>query len=1591
MSWLTLQDLSGSYINAGLLSGNAVNFAGLKTVQNGLLIDGKIKGTIQALKINDIEETKLGVFPIVGTLTLGKEEFIQLGTIEANKIDINRNDFHNEGIIYSDKLNANTETVFTNSGVIGAQTVDITTAVFINNELSTVSATDTKITNADVINSGKLISTTFDITAQPESESSFINTSTGILVQNSSYKDSGDGSQVLVSLGNASLTGFDSFTNSGLIEADGLLSIKNIKSFTNSEDDLTDLDNAARIVSKTGIELKNIDILTNEAVLVSNALAVDAYSINNSGIIGAGEASINIIQGDVKTGKLTNSGKIYQSDLVATQATRDLLATSQSEFNIATTDLDNLATAAIEIKKGNISLNSGDLNNSGLISEIKDDDSNTNLQLTGIKNLENRNDISVSTDVNIADGGSVKNLGKDSYLNVNSLTVMGEKGQLTSFSNDGSIVAGRDIRLTAEVFSNNKDAKIFSENLELTSQKNISNSGVLQGQKNVSLVAKDNIKNDHGATIYAEKLTITSDKAINNSGLLQGERLIDITANSLSNKVSGEVSLIGEETDDELRITTNNSIDNSGKVASKNSLTLNTNSLTNSGRVVALKTANLDINVLDNSDLIYGENLNVGNAGQQVTESNTRVRALSSSSQTGLVASKTLTLYTQGLMKDVYQANSLIVKTNNDLKLMGSVIADESFDINAKSLNIDSSSNINIGKSSEKSTWAIQNKVENNGNVNSKSALNVTSSSFENNNSIIVDDDISIHSSNIKNNARASISSEKNIRISGITNSNTDRASDLTNNGTLVSNLGLDISASTIINNGSMTAKGDSDWRFGTFTNSASQRVSVDGVWRMGTAGDQVGNINNSGKLYAKSFDIKANGSLNNNVSGQIVAYAGDFNYAGSLGNSNIDNEGGLFIRERADITAKSLTNTGNIEIFGKDTEGKIVGSSSLINLSGDLKNGISNGNIQNNGTLKSGHSLEVSANKFVNQAVIDEGSATKQYEGISSYQFIHDSRGGKTDRLTHLLGYVVGEYQTSIASTIEVNGDLILKGNEFTNLGSSVNVTNNFDIGGTNAQNSSKTNIGTTVGLKWVRTSNGNGKKRLGWQLQEDYVSSDTTVKEAVIEQILSGVSKSGDNYIWKNIFLDSKDSVATITNQEENFSFVNPTGVGVIKAGNIIGTVKEEGGSSTELEEPTVNVNLEGKGDEDTVQSASTQNANNEGDVKTAENTKADAETKGSFINGADDGVVNIVHREPTATISLLSFIIPGLSFDALNAASVAGDKTPEELAAQTALQAQLNGLDNDKQNNSKAIKGQTNSYNAQAPSLFDLDADILARIIADTEYELSPEYIFDKVDPDRSLDAEHKFFLDPYQEAQAVSQAALQQTGTAFFSPDWSTSADQRKGLYDNTLEYLGTQQNVTLGKALTPMQVKQLEQPMIWYVSMNIGGQNQLVPTVYLPEATLDQITTPSAGTLIADNIDLDVSNFKNTGNIKVANSARIQADVITNQRNVMTFGDDRNYGAIAGTGGNISAGDLALISRTDINNNGGSLTTKDSLLLDAQGDINLKALELNQRLQNGKNVSESTDYLLSQLNAGGDATFKAGGDINSQAAQAKIGG
>ncbi|NRA25353.1 MAG: hypothetical protein HRU08_12960, partial [Oleispira sp.] len=108
MQWLTAETSSGSYTNAGLLTGTNINFSGLNNVQNGQLIDGNIKGTIHALTNSDAE-----AIANEGTITIGAEEFTQLGTIKANQLNITRNDFHNEGAIYSHQFNVDPTEKFT--------------------------------------------------------------------------------------------------------------------------------------------------------------------------------------------------------------------------------------------------------------------------------------------------------------------------------------------------------------------------------------------------------------------------------------------------------------------------------------------------------------------------------------------------------------------------------------------------------------------------------------------------------------------------------------------------------------------------------------------------------------------------------------------------------------------------------------------------------------------------------------------------------------------------------------------------------------------------------------------------------------------------------------------------------------------------------------------------------------------------------------------------------------------------------------------------------------------------------------------------------------------------------------------------------------------------------------------------------------------------------------------------------------------------------------------------------------------------------------------------------------------------------------
>ncbi|MEH6450874.1 MAG: filamentous hemagglutinin N-terminal domain-containing protein, partial [Oleispira sp.] len=1501
-------DNSGQFVNTGKLQGNALNFAGLESVSNSLT----------------------GVILSNGTVDIGNEEFIQKGRIDSANLNITRTTqgvagaFSNQGEMFADQLTINSKADLTNSGKIVTETatVDLTKADnateynrFTNKNGGVLSAKDLTISGADITNSGQWVATTLDVTgvrsASGTEGTSLVNTETGIIVQRHAINSE----DVITEYGSASFSGFDRFTNKGAIEVDELLSIKNVKHFDNNEAKLAEhqinntLNLAAKISSAGGIVISQTDSITNSGLLIGSAISADSKKVSNTGIIGAGEASIQSSES-----AFTNNGKVYQSDLELSDAQRARITatTVKGAFNISAANVVNNENGAIEIKNGNITVAEGVVENRGLIRELNDNDDATRLNLLGISSLDNYGSVSITSALVLKDSGALRNHGNDSYLQAGSINGGSTTGVLNEIRNDGTILVRDDISLNSTSFSNNGTARIFAGNIDLTSQNGMTNNGLMQSEGNLSLAA---------------------------------------------------------------------------------------NSLQNTGEIIGKGTTTLAVDTLGNSHLIYGDTLNVGSASQIINEiassSPIRLQAQAANKPTGLVAAENLNLYVNGVMRDVYQATNILLD-GTDITIAGTVIGDNKVDVNARNFTVQSGGQVNIGSGANSSGWQVASSFVNNGNIDFNSNLKITAASFENNHNIRGDADLNINTGSFKNNSGAVISIKdttptnadiNNIQISGILDgfSATDKASTFSNLGEIHSDGALDIAANDITVNGNIKALDDSEWHFDNFTN--NNRITVDGTWTLGNSSARSGNVVNNGRLYGERIEAYTSGTFSNNQNAKIVAYDSDviLNVSGSLNNAS---GAVIYGKNRFDLNASStINNVGVIESF---TAGHTSNISSLV-----FNNG---SNEDKAGIIRTAGSLSMSVDEFTNHSYegANKGSS-KSVEKAIDYRY-DPSTGGSDYYWRHYVTFVDGVVNDNVYSSgVYVGQNLNVNDSNVINNGGEMSVVGNFNLTKSTFKNknSKVSDVNTNV-LSWYRKTSDNKSATNSYGNSfENRFAAGGEQKEAAARELEETIYYDNGLYYWKGPWhVDETNLVATQgarggdpINGIQSLAAVsvdNPYGLGLVYVGGALSTDHSDIENSGALNAGSISTR-------DSDDSSSAKNIADKDAANAVDTADANDQSKGSFSNQAEVNVLNLVAAQPTPTISLLAFIIPGLSFEALNAASVAGDKTPEELAAQAALQAQLNLLNGDKDQNSKSLQSQSDGHGTQAPSLFDLDADILARIIADTEYELSPEYIFDKVDPDKTLNTEPKFFLDPYQEAQAVTQAALQQTGTAFFSPDWTTSADQRKGLYDNTLEYLVKQQGVTLGKALTPMQVKQLEQPMIWYVSMNIGGQSQLVPTVYLPEATLDQITTPSAGTIIADSIDLDVSEFKNTGDIKVANSARIRADVITNQRNVMKFGDETNYTAIAGAGGNISAGDLTLISRSDINNNGGSLSARTGLTLDAKGDINLNALELNRRSQSGQNITESTDYLLSQINAGGDATFKAGGDINSQAAQAKIGG
>ncbi|WP_422879954.1 hemagglutinin repeat-containing protein [Pectobacterium zantedeschiae] len=319
------------------------------------------------------------------------------------------------------------------------------------------------------------------------------------------------------------------------------------------------------------------------------------------------------------------------------------------------------------------------------------------------------------------------------------------------------------------------------------------------------------------------------------------------------------------------------------------------------------------------------------------------------------------------------------------------------------------------------------------------------------------------------------------------------------------------------------------------------------------------------------------------------------------------------------------------------------------------------------------------------------------------------------------------------------------------------------------------------------------------------------------------------------------------------------------------------------------------------------------------------------------------------------------------------------------------------------------------------------------------LGSSYLLDKL----NLDADHdyRFLGDAEFDTRYISQAVLKQSGQRHLNGTGS-DLSQMQMLLDNAAA-AQKGMNLQLGVSLTPDQVANLSQSMVWWENIEVNGQTVLAPKLYLAQADKNNLqgsaivankvelnaggSVTNSGTVKAvevlaiasgDKIDnheggliksdgalnlVALNNITNSGSRIEGNTlqlASINGDII-NQTASRNFQTAQPTSSRSGTGSltftelgktaEIVAGNsLTLSAGKDIRNVAATLNAGQDMALNAKGNVAIEALTLtNNRVDIGwgsSNTTLNTAVQGSSVNAGGALKAVAGQDIQIDASQ-----
>ncbi|MFP9530483.1 hemagglutinin repeat-containing protein [Pectobacterium brasiliense] len=256
------------------------------------------------------------------------------------------------------------------------------------------------------------------------------------------------------------------------------------------------------------------------------------------------------------------------------------------------------------------------------------------------------------------------------------------------------------------------------------------------------------------------------------------------------------------------------------------------------------------------------------------------------------------------------------------------------------------------------------------------------------------------------------------------------------------------------------------------------------------------------------------------------------------------------------------------------------------------------------------------------------------------------------------------------------------------------------------------------------------------------------------------------------------------------------------------------------------------------------------------------------------------------------------------------------------------------------------------------------------------LGSSYLLDKL----NLDADHdyRFLGDAEFDTRYISQAVLKQSGQRYLNGTGS-DLQQMQTLLDNAAA-AQKGMNLQLGVSLTPDQVANLSQSLVWWENIEVNGQTVLAPKLYLAQADKSNL---QGSAIVANKVELNAGG-------SVTNSGTLRAvDVLA-----IASGDriDNHEGGLIK-----SDGGLNLVALNNITNSGSRIEGSTLQLASINGDIINRTESRNfQTAQPTASHSGTGSLTFTELGktaeivAGNSLTLSAGKDIRNVAATLNAG-